>query len=130
MAIETQHVESLEDIVFKNRNKEYGSYYLRKKYRKFVIISMIAGFVLIGVVVAYPLINAYINKERLIREKEKETGNHIPIVAMTAYAMDSDRVRCLEAGMDAYVSKPINVQELFKTVESLVTEKTVTRWTA
>jgi PAS domain S-box-containing protein len=71
-----------------------------------------------------------IQATRMIREKEKETGNHIPIVAMTAYAMDSDRVRCLEAGMDAYVSKPINVQELFKTVESLVTEKTVTRWTA
>ena len=74
MAIETQHVESLEDIVFKNRNKEYGSYFLRKNYRKYVIISMIFGFVLIGVVVAYPLINAYINKERLIREKEKEVG--------------------------------------------------------
>ena len=71
MAIETQHVEPLEDIVFKNRNKEYGSYYLRKKYRRFVTISLIAGILLIGVVVAYPLINAYINKERLIREKEK-----------------------------------------------------------
>jgi periplasmic protein TonB len=74
MAIETQHVEPLEDIVFKNRNKEYGSYYLRKKYRKFVTISLITGIVLVGVVVAYPLINAYINKERLIREKEKEVG--------------------------------------------------------
>ena len=74
MAIETQHTESLEDIVFKNRNKEYGSYFLRKNYRKYVIISMIFGFVLIGAVVAYPLINAYINKERLIREKEKEVG--------------------------------------------------------
>ena len=74
MAIETQHVEPLEDIVFKNRNKEYGSYYLRKKYRRFVTISLIAGILLIGVVVAYPLINAYINKERLIREKEKEVG--------------------------------------------------------
>jgi protein TonB len=74
MAIETQHVEPLEDIVFKNRNKEYGSYYLRKKYRKFLTISLIIGFVLVGVIVAYPLINAYINKERLIREKEKEVG--------------------------------------------------------
>ncbi len=74
MAIETQHAESLEDIVFKNRNKEYGSYFLRKNYRKYVIISMIFGFVLIGAVVAYPLINAYINKERLIREKQKEVG--------------------------------------------------------
>ncbi len=74
MAIEKQHVEPLEDIVFKNRNKEYGSYYLRKKYRKFLTISMIIGFVLVGVVVAYPLINAYINKARLVREKEKEVG--------------------------------------------------------
>jgi len=74
MSSKTQYVEPLEDIVFKNRNKEYGSYYLRKKYRKFVTISMIFGFVLIGVIVAYPLINAYINKERLVREKEKEVG--------------------------------------------------------
>jgi periplasmic protein TonB len=74
MAIETQYVEPLEYIVFRNRNKEYGSYYLRKKYRKFVTISMIIGFVVVGVIVAYPLINAYINKERLIREKEKEVG--------------------------------------------------------
>jgi len=74
MSIETQHVEPLEDIVFKNRNKEYGSYYLRKKYRKFVIISMVFAFVLAGVVVAYPLINAYVNKSRLVREKEKEVG--------------------------------------------------------
>lgn len=74
MAIETQHVESLEDIVFKNRNKEYGSYYLRKNYRKFVTISMIFGFVLIGAIVAYPLINAFINKSRLIKEREKEIG--------------------------------------------------------
>jgi protein TonB len=74
MAIETQYVEPLEFIVFRNRNKEYGSYYLRKKYRKFVTISLILGLMLIGVVVAYPLINAYINKEKLIREKEKEVG--------------------------------------------------------
>lgn len=74
MAIEKQHVEPLEDIVFKGRNKEYGSYYLRKKYRKFLTISMIFGFVLIGVIVAYPLINAYVNRARLVREKEKEVG--------------------------------------------------------
>jgi periplasmic protein TonB len=74
MAIETQHVEPLEDIVFKNRNKEYGSYFLRKNYRKYVTISLIIGFLTVGAVVAYPLINAYINKSRLIREKEKEVG--------------------------------------------------------
>ncbi len=74
MANETQYVEPLEYIVFRNRNKEYGSYFLRKNYRKYATISMIIGFLLVGVVVAYPLINAYVNKERLVREKEKEVG--------------------------------------------------------
>jgi len=45
---------------------------------------------------------------------------HIPIVALTAYAMESDRQRCLEAGMDAYVSKPFSADELYATVEQLV----------
>ena len=52
MAIEKQHVESLEDIVFKNRNHAYGSYFLRKNYRKYVTISLIFGFVLSAAVVA------------------------------------------------------------------------------
>ena len=43
----------------------------------------------------------------------------IPIIAMTAYAMAGDRDRCLEAGMDGYVSKPVNAQELFETIENV-----------
>lgn len=45
---------------------------------------------------------------------------HIPIVAMTARAMKGDRERCLEAGMDAYVSKPLQAQQLLEVIESLV----------
>ena len=47
-----------------------------------------------------------------IRRREMRTGEHIPIVAMTAHAMVGDRERCLESGMDGYVSKPINPMEL------------------
>jgi signal transduction histidine kinase/AmiR/NasT family two-component response regulator len=55
---------------------------------------------------------------KVIREKEMSTGDHIPIVAMTGYAMKGDRQRCLNAGMDAYICKPIRSQELFKIVET------------
>jgi CheY-like chemotaxis protein len=55
-----------------------------------------------------------------IREKEQGTGNHLPIVAMTAHAMKGDRERCLEAGMDGYVTKPIQPQVLFDTIEALM----------
>ena len=55
-----------------------------------------------------------------IREKEKITGAHIPIIAMTAHAMKGDRERCLDAGMDGYVAKPIKIAELFETIESMV----------
>ncbi len=55
-----------------------------------------------------------------IREKEKRSGTHIPIVATTAYALEGDRERCLEAGMDGYVSKPVRPEELFRVVEALV----------
>ena len=54
-----------------------------------------------------------------IREIEQHTGGHVPILAMTAYAMKGDRERCLAAGMDAYIAKPIRARELCALVESL-----------
>ena len=53
-----------------------------------------------------------------IRANEKASGAHIPIIAVTAYAMPEDRERCLQAGMDGYISKPVVSQELFETIES------------
>lgn len=56
---------------------------------------------------------------RLIRESEKKNGRHIPIVALTAHAMASDRQKCLDTGMDDYVSKPIDRQKLYAAIENL-----------
>ena len=53
-----------------------------------------------------------------IREKEKETGAHMPIIAMTAHAMKGDMERCLAAGMDAYIAKPVDTSELAKLLDS------------
>jgi PAS domain S-box-containing protein len=52
-----------------------------------------------------------------IRSRERASGAHVPIVAMTAYAMTGDRERCLTAGMDGYISKPIRARELLSAVE-------------
>ena len=56
---------------------------------------------------------------RAIRRMEQSTGTRIPIIAMTALAMNSDRDRCLAAGMDRYVSKPISANELLIAVEEV-----------
>ena len=56
----------------------------------------------------------------MIRERERRTGGHVPIVALTAHAMKEDRDRALAAGMDEYVSKPIRREQLFEVIERLV----------
>jgi CheY-like chemotaxis protein len=55
-----------------------------------------------------------------IREREKKVGEHVPIIAMTAHALKGDRERCLAAGMDGYVPKPIQAQELRQVIAAVV----------
>ena len=57
---------------------------------------------------------------RAIREKERMRGGHIPIVAVTAYALLRDEEQCLAAGMDAYFSKPVDFKKLFETIRRLI----------
>lgn len=55
-----------------------------------------------------------------IRHRERATGGHVPIIGLTAHAMEGDRARCLEAGMDEYLSKPVQPKELFDAIRRLV----------
>jgi two-component system sensor histidine kinase/response regulator len=55
-----------------------------------------------------------------LRERERLTGTHLPVVAMTAHAMPGDRENCLKAGMDGYVAKPLDGLELVREIESVL----------
>jgi len=56
----------------------------------------------------------------IIRRQEQNSLRHLPVIAMTAHAMKGDRERCLEAGMDGYVAKPINSAVLFQTIRAVL----------
>jgi CheY-like chemotaxis protein/anti-sigma regulatory factor (Ser/Thr protein kinase) len=55
-----------------------------------------------------------------VRERERQTGGHLPIIAMTAHAMAGDSERCLASGMDGYITKPINSRDLFGAIERVL----------
>jgi PAS domain S-box-containing protein len=58
-----------------------------------------------------------------LRRREARTGGHLPVIALTAYAMKGDRDRCLAAGMDGYLSKPIQEKELADSLRALLPER-------
>lgn len=79
-------------------------------------------FDLILMDVQMPEMDGY-DATRAIRAHELTSGKHIPIVAMTAHAMKGDREKCIEAGMDFYITKPVNPSELYKTIEKYTSLK-------
>jgi CheY-like chemotaxis protein len=55
-----------------------------------------------------------------IRSRERSTNSHLPIIAMTAHAMKGDRERCLAAGMDSYLTKPLQIKELHAVIQNAI----------
>ncbi len=80
-----------------------------------VAVSNERDFDLILMDVQMPVMDG-LDATRRIRNHEQETRQHVPIIALTAHAMKGDRERCLEAGMDAYVAKPVQKQELLQVI--------------
>ncbi len=73
-------------------------------------------FDLILMDVQMPVIDG-LDATRIIRRSEQSTGGHIPIVALTAHALKGDREKCLSAGMDDYISKPVRRHELYRAIK-------------
>lgn len=84
MAVQKQHIESLEELVFKNRNKEYGAYLLRKKYSKYVSISLLIAILVIGTLIAYPVIAAYMAKVKTVVVDKDVTADMMEIAKQEA----------------------------------------------
>jgi two-component system sensor histidine kinase/response regulator len=84
--------------------------------RKARDLALCGGFDLVFMDVQMPKLNGY-QATSQIRRGEKRSGRHVPIVAMTANAMKGDREKCLMAGMDDYLSKPLKLEELLQSIE-------------
>ena len=77
------------------------------------------GFDLILMDVQMPNLDGFEATGR-IREREQKSGAHIPIIAMTAHAMKGDREKCLSAGMDEYIAKPLKAEAMFETIDQVM----------
>lgn len=74
------------------------------------------SFDLVLMDIQMPIMDGY-QATSYIRNIERLTGDHIPIIAVTAFAMDSDRQKCYELGMDDFLAKPFNKMDFYNIIE-------------
>lgn len=77
------------------------------------------GYDLVLMDVQMPRLNG-LEATAAIREKERARGGHTPIIAVTAYALEKDEEECLAAGMDAYISKPIDFRRCIELIHAIL----------
>ncbi len=104
---------NLSNILLAKKNLEV---FLAKDGREGVGLSEKEQFDLILMDINMPYLDGYAATKQ-IRLREESLGIHTPIIAMTAYALRGDKEKCLAAGMDDYISKPIDYNELFKLID-------------
>jgi PAS domain S-box-containing protein len=80
------------------------------------------GYDLIIMDVQMPVLDGF-KATAIIRERERESGGHVPILAMTAHALREDEEKCLAAGMDAYVSKPIDFMKCIEVIREMLAKQ-------
>ena len=92
---------------------------LAKNGKEAIDILEDQNFDLVFMDIQMPLMDGF-TATQCIREKEKKTGEHVPIVAMTAHALKGDREHCLNMGMDDYVAKPLKTEQIIQTIERVM----------
>lgn len=90
--------------------------------RQALVLAAEAAFDLLLLDVHTPEVDGF-EVVRMIRERERTTGGHLPVIALTARSRKEDRERCLAAGMDDFLSKPIRAAELFSAIEAAVSPR-------
>ena len=93
---------------------ENGEQVLKKLEQKFYDLLLLDA--------QMPVLNGFQTAVK-IRAKEEQTGQHLPIIALTARAMQSDKKECLKVGMDGYVSKPIDRKKLYEEIGKLLKKR-------
>jgi CheY-like chemotaxis protein len=107
------------ELLFKRTNYKLD---FAEDGRKAVEMWEKGGYDLVLMDVQMPWLNGF-EATRAIREKEQERGGHTPIVAMTAHAGKEDEDSCLTAGMDAYISKPIDFNKCLQLIGQTIKQK-------